>query len=165
MIDVEQVYSSGEALPDDHGYTSHYEYDPRPPRAKNPLIDRKLFSICLKACDSDCSWSLLPPFLHKCHPLPHNSHRWKRIPSKKGAFNASLSQSGGVAFGIEADCALSFAILFIYHIFFIFSAFGFWIYWLKNHPDDLQNASVPTFTVLSLIGAFWGLLGRRIGVS
>ncbi|KAG4429355.1 hypothetical protein IFR05_015162 [Cadophora sp. M221] len=52
MIDVEQVYSSGEALPDDYGYTSHYEYDPRPPRAKNPLIDRKLFSICLKACDN-----------------------------------------------------------------------------------------------------------------
>lgn len=165
IINVDQVYCSGEALPDDHGHTTHYEYDPRPPRAKNPLINQKLFSICLKACDPDCSWSLLPSFLHKCRPLPHNSHKWKRIPRKKSAFNISWSQPGEVAFGIEADYALSFAILFIYHVVFIFSALGFWVYWLRNHPDDLQNASVPTFTVLGLLGAFWGLLGRRIGVS
>ena len=132
---------------------------------KNPPINPKLFAICLKACDAKCYWSLLPSFLHKCRPLPYNSHKWKRIPRKKGAFNACPCQPEEVAFGIEADYAMSFAVLFVYHLILIFSAFGFWVHWLRYHPGDLQNASVPTFTVLALITAFWGLRGWRIGGS
>ncbi|KAK6811346.1 hypothetical protein RU639_012790 [Aspergillus parasiticus] len=82
-INFDQVYSVGEALYDEHGYTSDYEYRPRPPRAENPLIDRKRF----------------------------------------------------------------------------------WIYWLNYHPGDLQNASVPSSTVLALIAAFWGIFARRIDIS
>lgn len=66
-------------------------------------------------------------------------------------------------FGIEAEYALSFVILFVYHAVLILAAFAFWVYWLKNHPNDLQNASVPIFTVFGLMGAFWGLFGRRLG--
>jgi hypothetical protein len=155
------VYCSGEALPDDHGYTNSYDYEPRPPRAKNPLIDRRLFSICLKACGPQCPWALLPSCLHKCRSLPYNSHIWKRIPRKESAFSVDQSRSGDVAFGLEADYSLSFAILFMYHVTVLFPAFSFWIYWLRNHPNDLQNASVPAFTLLGIIGACWGLFGKR----
>lgn len=81
-----------------------------------------------------------------------------RIPRKK----SGLDPWEKAVFGIEADYVLSFRILFLYHLGLIFSAFAFWIHWLTHHPDDLQNASVPIFTVLGLMGAFWGLLGRRI---
>jgi hypothetical protein len=58
-------------------------------------------------------------------------------------------------FGIEADYMLSGLIVFVYHVFAILGAFLFFVYWLFYHPSDLQNASVPLFTVLALIMAIW----------
>ena len=87
-----------------------------------------------------------------------------RIPRKNGQFAPYNSSAEDVAFGVEAGYALSFAMLVIYHVIPIILAFGFWIYWLKNHPDDLQNASVPTFTVLNVMAVFWWLLGRQVNI-
>lgn len=70
-----------------------------------------------------------------------------------------LGRAGEVAFGLEADYSLSFAILSVYHVVLIFLAFGFWIYWLNKYPNDLQNASVPSFIVFALMTTFWGLFG------
>ena len=58
-------------------------------------------------------------------------------------------------FGIEADYMLSGLIVFAYHALAIVGAFLFFVYWLLYHPNDLQNASVPLFTVLALIMAMW----------
>jgi hypothetical protein len=69
-----------------------------------------------------------------------------------------------IAFGIEADYLPSAAFFFLYHTVLILSGFGFWIYWLTQHPGDLQNASVPLFTVFGLIAGFWTLLGKRVDV-
>ncbi|KAL4947835.1 hypothetical protein BDW69DRAFT_177632 [Aspergillus filifer] len=80
-----------------------------------------------------------------------------------GSFRSMLGRPGEVAFGLEADYSLSFAILSAYHVLLIFLAFGFWIYWLKNHPNDLQNASVPVFTVCTLMTTFWGIFGINHG--
>jgi hypothetical protein len=100
--------------------------------------------------------------LHKCRPLSPHSHRWKRIPRKKGAFNSSGGDVGQCAFGIEADYALSFAVLAAYHVIPILAAFGFWVYWMKKHAGDFQNASVPLFTVTALLTAFW-MVEHRVG--
>jgi hypothetical protein len=62
---------------------------------------------------------------------------------------------------MEASYTLSAGMVFFYHVLLISSAFSFWIYWLNKHPEDLQNASVPTFTVLAVMGTFWAILGRR----
>ncbi|KAI8623942.1 hypothetical protein F5Y19DRAFT_481082 [Xylariaceae sp. FL1651] len=169
-IIVDEVSSCGEALPDDHGYTIDYTYRPRPPAARKPLIDPARFSVLLKTCNSLCYWSLLPKLLHKCRRLPVNSKEWLRIPQKKGVFGTTtdLYSSGPqiaerVAFGIEADYLPSNVFFFLYHAILILSGFGFWIYWLREHPGDLQNASVPLFTIFALIAAFWAFLGKGAG--
>jgi len=95
-----------------------------------------------------------------------------RIPQKKGAFDTTsklndpcLQTIEKIAFGIEADYLPSSAFFFLYHAVLLLSGFGFWIYWLKEHPGDLQNASVPLFTIFALIAAFWAFLGKGVGTS
>jgi hypothetical protein len=95
-----------------------------------------------------------------------------RIPQKKGIFdtafesyNPSLQLVEKIAFGIEADYLPSSAFFFFYHAILILSGFSFWIYWLKEHPGDLQNASVPLFTLFALIAAFWAFVGKGVGAS
>jgi hypothetical protein len=51
----------------------------------------------------------------------------------------------------------------MYHVAVLIPAFSFWVYWLRNHPNDLQNASVPAFTLLGIIGASWALFGKNKG--
>jgi hypothetical protein len=159
-------------LPDDHGYTIDYEYHPRPPAAKKPLIDPTRFSVLLQTCNALCYWSLLPRYLHKCRRLPADSQEWLRIPRKKSTFHntsalysPSLNTVEKTAFGIEAGYLPSNAFFFLYHTILILSGFGFWVYWLKQHPSDLQNASVPLFTVFGLIAAFWAFLGKEQSAS
>jgi hypothetical protein len=160
----------GEALPDDHGYTNEYDYNPRPPTIKNPPIDAACFSVLLRACDSNCYWSLLPFGLHNCRHIPTENHYVARIPQKKGTYNDVSqfyahfsSMTSRVAFGINAAYSISHSRVFVYHFVLILSGFVFWIYWLKTHPSDLQNASVPLFTIIMLLGTFWTLYGRRVG--
>jgi hypothetical protein len=162
----------GEALPDDHGYTDEYDYNPRPPSCQNPPIDAACFSILLRACDSSCFWSFLPFELHKCRRIKTGHDYVTRIPRKKGTFTNSLqmhahlsSSTSRVAFGIDAAYEISNLGMFTYHSIFILSGFIFWIYWMKTHPSDLQNASVPLFTIIMLLGTFWSLYGGKVGAS
>ena len=160
----------GEALPDDHGYTDEYDYTPRPPDIKNPPISAACFSALLRACNRSCYWSLLPVWLHTCRHIPTGYQYVTRIPRKKETYNG-ISYFHGyqsdlpsrVAFGIDAAYGVSSLGMFIYHAICILSGFIFWIYWMRNHPSDLQNASVPLFTIMMLIGTFWGLYGRKLG--
>jgi hypothetical protein len=80
----------------------------------------------------------------------------KSIPKKKSEFAVQSQQKvDDVAWGIEADYALSFFLLSIYHLIPLLSCFAFWIYWQIFHPDDLQTASVPILTTIALMGLFW----------
>lgn len=69
-----------------------------------------------------------------------------------------------VAWGLEADYALSFAFLAAYHLIPILAALGFWVYWLVKHPGDWQNSAVPILTVLALIAVFWMPFGKQLGM-
>ncbi|EMD95267.1 hypothetical protein COCC4DRAFT_204965 [Bipolaris maydis ATCC 48331] len=168
----EHVSCVGEALPDHHGYTTDYEYDPRPPTAKMPLIDPTHFSVLLRACNTICYSSFLPVYVHKCQHIPADRRFLTRIPQKKGTYDASsrvhapsLNYINRVAFGVEAGYFPSLAFFLAYHVFLILSGFSFWIYWMAYLPEDLQNASIPLFTIIMLIGTFWGLFGKRISIS
>jgi hypothetical protein len=161
-LNVDRVFSCGEGLPDPDGFAHDYEYLPRPPMAKNPLIDPKLFAICLNACDEDCMWSIVGPPLHDCFQLPPLGDKLRCIPKKKSEFDVQSKQKiEDVAWGMEAGYALSFLYLSIYHLIPIFSGFGFWVYWLISHPGDLQNASVPTLTTVALMAVFWVPFGNH----
>ena len=153
-------------MPDDYGYAADYEYNPRPPPVKPP-ISPDTFAALLGACDRLCSWSFLPIWMHKCHHIRADSRCLVRIPQKKSAYLtgtlAHVSQGNfaePVAFGIQANYMLSFARVFTYHIIPILGGFAFWIWWLRHYPSDLQNASVPLFTIGMLLGTSWALIGR-----
>lgn len=72
---------------------------------------------------------------------------------------------GILAWGLEADYALSFAFLAVYHLVPVLAALGFWVYWLRAHPGDWQNSSVPILTVLALFAAFWMPFAKQFGVA
>jgi hypothetical protein len=38
-----------------------------------------------------------------------------------------------------------------YHCVMVIGSFAWWAWWLKEHPDDLQNASVPATLVLAAL--------------
>lgn len=161
-MNPDRIYCCGEYLPEDHGHEAHYQYHPRPPRVKNPLIGKQEFTRCLRTCESFCLWSYLPGFKHRCSRHHGDSHKWKRIPSRtSAAFDPKAAQPGEVAYGLEAVHVLSFPMVFFYHSVSILAWFGFWIWWLEGHPNDLQNASVPMMVFLGIIASFWVLPGRK----
>lgn len=95
-----------------------------------------------------------------------------RIPRKKGSFIVNSRLQGfepgdaeRIAFGIEANYFLSHTTLLVYHLLFILPGFVFWGYWLRYNPGDYQDASVPLFAIVVLIGTVWGLFGKRIGIA
>lgn len=163
-MNIDLIFCREESLPEDHGHEAHYEYYPRPPHVKNPPITKEEFKKYLRTCGRSCVWSSLPFFKHRCSRLHNNSHKWKRIPRKKAEFDTKAGEPGDVAFGIEAVYVLSFPIVFVYHSLLLLALFGFWLWWLKHHPDDLQNASVPTMVFLGIVGSFWLLPARGTGI-
>jgi hypothetical protein len=160
-MNVGHVFCCGESLPEDHGHEAHYEYHPRPPDVKNPPIKKNEFKRYIRTCGPFCLWSYLPVLKHRCSRPHKDSHKWKRIPRKSAEFDTKVGQPGEVAYGIEAVYVLSFPIVFIYHTMSILAWSGFWIWWLRDRPNDLQNASIPTMVFLGIVASFWALPGHR----
>jgi hypothetical protein len=101
-------------------------------------------------------WSFLGPWLHDCFYLSPLSGRLRCIPKKKSEFVVESEQAiDDVAWGIEANYAIPFLLLSIYHLVPLLSSFGFWIHWLVRRPGDRQNASVPALTTIALMAVFW----------
>jgi len=162
-MDTRRTYCWGESLPEDHGDEAQYEYHPRPPgvhSVQNPPITRNDFQRYLTTCKHPCWWSHVPFMKHRCARPHKDSHKWKRIPKRK-AFMAE--QPGDVAYGIEAAYALSALMMFSYHAIPLLGWGGFSFWWLRHHPEDLQNAFVPPVMLLALFAAFWSYPGHGQG--
>lgn len=158
-MNIDRIYCCGEHLPEDHHREA--QYHPRPPVAKKPPIGKQEFMRYLRTCGTCCLWSYLPISKHRCSRPHTDSHKWKRIPRKISLFDTKEAQPENVAYGLEAVHVLSFPMIFIYHTLSILAWFGFWVWWLKLHPYDLQNASVPMIVFLGIVSSFWVLPGRK----
>ena len=136
----------GEDLPED----MIYEYKPRPPDAKNPLISLHEFELGLATCPTRC---LLSPF-HDCVEPATGKFAVERIPKRNEIFEL---EAAGVEFawGIQAEYAISLVNIIIYHLAMLAGPFGFWLWWQANWSHDVENASVPLTTVLVLLSLFW----------
>lgn len=135
-----------------------YEYSPRHPKARIPLIDPKLFAVYLESCEEDCWLSIFGPRLHDCYQLSPNRSTLTCIPKKKTVFDIQSKQGiNDVAWGMEADYALSFWMVSFYHLLFLSPTFAYWVYYQTSHPGDWQNASVLTLTFLTALTLFWGV--------
>ena len=155
---------SKQELPDEYGlrFAAQYEYTPRYPDVKPPLIDPRMYQILLSECQRICYWRFLP--WHYCIHLDAGCHHVEKIP-KKNDVSDLFTSGDDPAFGLEADYMLSLRILAAYHILTIVPAFAFWGWWLTRYPGDLQNASVPLMTVLALITVYWIMAGKRVGIA
>lgn len=121
-----------------------------------------MFRRYLKACDRDCYWNLFWFLGHDCFIFDRDNTALSRIPKKRNG--CSLRQRNGdpMAFGIEADYLLSLRFLLVWHLVPLALAFAFWTYWQSSvSPEDLQNASVPTLTMLAVFGVAWAMFGSR----
>lgn len=63
------------------------------------------------------------------------------------------------AWGLEARHTISALYVLMYHVLILAGPFGFWAWWAKEHPGDLQNGSVPMAIVLALLSLFWSTNG------
>ncbi|EUC48196.1 hypothetical protein COCMIDRAFT_47701, partial [Bipolaris oryzae ATCC 44560] len=150
-VSVDRVFFSCGGLPEDGVFANEYEYDPKPPLGKIPLIELDVFAACLESCDDGCKWSALGPWLHDCFQLPPDTERTTCIPKKRREFDMkSTHDAENLVWGIQPSYALSLFMISIYALVPLLSAFGFWIYWLARHPGDWQNASVPMVTAVTL---------------
>jgi len=147
-----RIVSRGQSLPDD----ILYDYAPRPAQEMPPISQHE-FEMALHPCLGPCPFALLPS--HDCIELPEtNSSALEKIPKRKSEFLLEV-KNREFAWGIEACYSMSFVHMTFYHLFIFAGTFGFWIWWLKFHPDDLQNAAVPLTTVAIFLSLFWGMVG------
>jgi hypothetical protein len=72
---------------------------------------------------------------------------------------------GIVAWGLEADYAMSFAFIAVYHLVPLLGALAFWIYWLIKFPGDWQNAAVPVLTVLAMFAVLWVPFEKHVNAA
>jgi hypothetical protein len=97
---------------------------------------------------------------HKCsHFCPATIDRLDRIPKRVEPFELE-TQGQEDAWGLHAVEFISAVRVVLYHILALLGPLIFWYLWLWywNHEADLQNASVPFFSMISLLSLFWALL-------
>ncbi|PVH88884.1 hypothetical protein DL98DRAFT_565731 [Cadophora sp. DSE1049] len=127
-----------------------YNYTPRVPHAAIPPISLHEFQVRLfEACRESCIFK----GLHKCRIPAEGCAALNRIPKRISAFEAEVS-SYEHAWGLLAQYTTSAFLVLIYLLLSLASLFGFWGWWQRRHPDDLQNASTPLVVFVTLLGTW-----------
>lgn len=131
-----------------------YQYSPRAGAADamNPPISPHEFDALFYTCRFPCTW----PIPHDCILPPTGVRHLERIPKRRRCFESDQTSP---VWGLEAVFAVSSAYVFVYHCIMVAGPFAFFAWWLRVHPDDLQNASVPVTVVLGALSLFWSSAG------
>ncbi|KAH6714487.1 hypothetical protein BKA61DRAFT_481825 [Leptodontidium sp. MPI-SDFR-AT-0119] len=139
-----------------------YEYIPKPAENDRP-VSKHEFKHRFYACSRRC---VLPKAYHKCwRPNSRSTYVVDRIP-KRLIYLERGGDTRGRLWGLRAREVRSLLGVVIYHLLLLIPAVVFWFLWLFawDHGGDLQNASVPLFTAVALIGTFWACM-IMIGVE
>jgi hypothetical protein len=83
---------------------------------------------------------------------------FERVPKRKSALEIKIN-SMEFAWGIQAQHTISMVGLVVYHILILVGTLGFWVWWMRSHPEDLQSAAVPLTTVAVFLSLFWSAAG------
>jgi hypothetical protein len=80
----------------------------------------------------------------------------RRIPKRDREFFYNNTYKGREPmWGLFAERRISFLRVLLWSSAILVGGLIFFIWWLSNHPGDLQNAIVPIATVSALMGWFW----------
>jgi hypothetical protein len=134
-----------------------YQYEPTPPTATNPLIDRHQALIFLNVnCDGRCRW----PLFHECAPHIPSNKAVQRVPKKLSRFPvANVNALESEAWGLRVQHEVSAAYVAVYHALILIPPFVFWGWWQYMHLSDVQGAAVPATVVLAFLSLFWSASG------
>lgn len=61
--------------------------------------------------------------------------------------------------GFEGIFGVSFAYVLAYHCVIVAGPFAFWIWWLRVHENDWQNAAIPATVAVGALSVFWSGAG------
>lgn len=131
-----------------------YQYTPRAgsTNARNPPISRHEFGALVHSCPLPCT-RLIP---HDCMTPPKGDIFLERVPKRAKCFKGDQASP---IWGFEAVFAVSFRYVCIYHCAMVAGPLIFWLLWLEDHPDDLQNAAIPLTVVIGALSLFWSSAG------
>lgn len=131
-----------------------YVFIPKPPSKDGQPITPHEFEIALSFCNDSCKLS----FLHDCIEPPIGCLATQRIPKRKGPLHLNVDVVEE-AWGIQAQYAISFVHVVLYHVLILSATLSFWAWWQSRYPGDLQNASVPLTIAPVLLSLFWSSAG------
>ena len=127
---------------------------------EHPGISRHEFEIIVQMCITPCFLASVPLF-HDCLTIAEGeTHIVGRLPKKNEGLRNNVQHPNDKYFwGIQARYTVSAVRVVIIHVLILCASFGTWIWWQRNHPDDLQGASVPLTVAGVLLSAFWSSTG------
>ena len=134
-----------------------YDYWPATPASRDAShYPTRIWTGIFNPCGGKFSFAVF----HDCFELEDEEDFAVRIPRNKSKFGVETSdQSVGFVLGIQTQYSISFLYVALYHLIMMAGPIGFWIWWQKHHPEDLQNASIPVTTTAALISLLWSAMG------
>lgn len=124
----------------------HYQYDPSPPEAIDPPISAHEFELALRVCQPGCKIA----YFHDCIRSPSGDLALRRTPKRKGLLEIG-TDAQEFAWGLQAQYVISMLHMVFYYVLILGGPFGIFFWWLRHHPGDLVNASVPSITAAILL--------------
>lgn len=141
--------------------SAEYRYAPRPPEvtANHPGV-KHIFEVMVQLCLEPCALASLPVG-HTCYTLPANGrHFVSRIPKRTKEWNLNGDNPDDLyVWGMQARYIPCVYRIWVIHFLILGTTFGFWGWWQRRHPEDLQGASVPLTVAGVLMSLFWSSTG------
>ncbi len=127
---------------------SCYEYQPRPPDVPYvpPIPEHEWYDRYHSAELNTCG----------------RQEALSKIPKRKHRFQTSLHVSGREdMWGLLVEFRISLLRVLFWQVLLTLGGFGFWGWWLKKHPGDLQAASVPVTVIIACMMMLWAPLNEK----
>lgn len=122
----------------------------------------------VKSCITPCWRTYFPTVLglHDCACIDADSKRLiGALPKRDAEFMINgPSDSEDYVWGIHARYKVSGLYVFWIHMAILAGAIGFWIWWQRKYPDDIQGASVAMTVAGVCVSSFWASTGILKGL-
>lgn len=84
-----------------------------------------------------------------------------KLPQRNKRFNLSSHLSRETVWGLHAQVRISAAMVVAWQLAITLGGWFFVGWWLKDHPGDPQNASVPITLIIAALMLLWLPLGEK----
>jgi hypothetical protein len=141
----------------------------------------RLGTVCHEMPPSnEIAYTYYPKPYHRPYLPPLTRHEWQdrfhnllpranginvdalsKLPRRSQRFNLQTYISRETIWGLHAQVHISAAVVAAWQLVITTGGWVFIGWWLKDHPDDLQNASVPITLIIGAVMLLWLPLGEK----